>query len=239
MQDDVVLTGPRVSVEATATPDEALERVRWELATMAGRLRAAEAERDVWQRRYDGMQRERDLERKAVRKLQSSESYRLGRAVVSFVKNPVKASPWLVRGAVRRLRPAGPRRGIEGTAAATAARRPAAPPAPVHLYVAIGLEPEALRALVRTVRQHALVNAHPRPVVVTDSPTFSLLRNLGVILEYIPDRVTWERHRDDVRWDDLLSGRLARLFRDHSSVRTVVVDRRDPPGLAQLIALDA
>jgi hypothetical protein len=55
----------------------------------------------------------------------------------------------------------------------------------------------------------------------------------------VPDRVTWERHRPDRSWDDVLSERLSRLFRDHESVRTLVVDRRNLPDLAQLLALDA
>jgi hypothetical protein len=73
-------------------------------------------------------------------------------------------------------------------------------------------------------------------VVVTDSPAFSLLRNLGVLLEYVPDRLTWQQHRADLDWDDLLSTRLARLLGDHAVARTIVVDRREPPTLAQLLA---
>jgi hypothetical protein len=89
------------------------------------------------------------------------------------------------------------------------------------------------------VSRRVQVNGDHLPVVVTDSPTFSLLRNLGVVLEYVPDRVTWERHRPDRSWHDVLSERLSRLFRDHESVRTLVVDRRNLPDLAQLLALDA
>lgn len=216
---------------------EAVERARWELAAITGRLRALEWERDRWQRRYEAMSRERDRERAVARKVRSSESYRLGRAVVSFVKNPVRTSPRLVRGVIRRLR-GGPSRRFPADLAASAVRRWPAQRLPVHVYVAIGLDPPALRAFVRTLSQRVLVTADHTPVVVTDSPTFSLLRNLGVLLEYVPDRLTWQRHRADLPWDDLLSQRLARLLADHSSARTVIVDRRHPPGLAELLAPD-
>jgi hypothetical protein len=224
------------SAPAGSAHDEALERARWELAALTGRLRVAEAERDRWQRRYEGMAEERDRERAQLRSLQRSESYRLGRAVVSFVKNPVRTSPRLVRGVLRRLRGGSGTRPVKAGRAAS--RRNATHRLPVHLYVAIGLEPGDLRAFVRTVGQRSLVTMDHTPVVVTDSPTFSLLRNLGVMLEYVPDRLTWQQHRDDLPWDDLLSQRLTRLLGDHVVARTVVVDRREPPTLAQLLALD-
>ena len=222
----------------TAVADGTTERARWELAALTGRLRVAEAERDRWQRRYEGMVRERDRERVTLRKLQRSESYRLGRAMVSFVKNPVRTSPKLVRGVIRRLRDASGSRGGTAVAATPVApgRRRSAVRLPVHLYVAIGLQPDDLRAFVRTVAQRVLVTMDHTPVVVTDSPAFSLLRNLGVLLEYVPDRLTWQQHRADLDWDDLLSTRLARLLGDHAVARTIVVDRREPPTLAQLLA---
>lgn len=219
----------------------ALEHARWELAATTARLRALEDELRALRGKYQLTAHQRDQERTRNRTLRGSESYRLGRAVVSFVKDPVHTSPRLIRGAIRQLRrstgpngrftrPAGRSRPV----AATGPKR-----LPVHVYVAIGLSPDALRAFVRTVSRRVQVNADQLPVVVTDSPTFSLLRNLGVVLEYVPDRVTWERHRPDRSWDDMLSERLSRLFRDHRSVRTLVVDRRNPPDLAQLLALDA
>lgn len=265
---------------------EVLERTRWELAALAGRLRAVEQERESWERRYAGMARERDREHRQVLKLQRSESYRLGRAVVSFVKDPVRSSPWLLRGVLRRLRAAprraagrisstvdtarpgtstvgragapsagrytaagqartatdvgSPGRDQQDAPARTLRRRPGATEEarrlPVHIYVAIGLDPDALRVLVRTVSQRVLIDADHRPVVVTDSPTFALLRHYGVLLEYLPDRLTWQRHRDDRTYDDVLAERLTQLFAEHGSVRTVIVDRRNPPGLADLLA---
>lgn len=221
-----------------AEPTDGAQQARWELAVVSGQLRAAEAERERWQRRYESMARERDRERAAARKVAGSESYRLGRAVVSFVKNPVRTSPRLVRGVIRRLRGAPPRPGHGADPTAGAGRRWPAQRPPVHLYVAIGLAPDTLRAFVRTVSQRVLVSADHTPVVLTDSPTFSLLRNFGVLLEYVPDRSTWQRHRDDQDFDDVLAQRLGRLLADHAAVRTVVVDRHDPPGLAQLLRPD-
>jgi hypothetical protein len=101
--------------------------------------------------------------------------------------------------------------------------------------VAIGLDLAAVREFVLTLRQRLLVNPDHRPVVVTDCPDFPLLRELGVLLEYLPDRATWERHRPDRPWDDVLSRRLTRLYRDHDACRTVIVDAAQPPTLADLL----
>jgi hypothetical protein len=105
----------------------------------------------------------------------------------------------------------------------------------VHLYVVIGLDFPAVRDFVLTLRQRLLVSPDHRPIVLTDSPSFSLLRDLGVLLEYLPDRATWEEHRPDRSWEDVLSERLSRLNRDHDAVRTIIVDRANPPTLADLL----
>ena len=62
------------------------------------------------------------------------------------------------------------------------------------------------------------MHADHLPVVLTDCASFRHARAGGVILEYLPDADTWERHRPGVPWDDLLTDRLARLFRDHGCV---------------------
>ncbi|MGK5678751.1 hypothetical protein [Actinoplanes sp. URMC 104] len=134
----------------------------------------------------------------------------------------------LMRVVLRRLRPA---RRVSTTVT------PALPPprTPAHLYVVIGLEYEAVREFVLTLRQRLLVDADHRPVVLTDCPSFALLRDLGVLLEYLPDRATWEQHRPDRSWEDVLAERLSRLYRDHGTVRTIIVDRAHPPTLAELL----
>lgn len=211
---------------------DAPERARWELAAMAGRLRTLEAQLAEEQANAETMRKERDRERRRADKLRGSESYRLGYGLVSLIKDPRHALPRLSRALLRRMRgrhragnrPATPRR------APVAAQRP-----PVHLYVVIGLDAPAVRDFVLTLRQRLLVNPDHRPVVVTDNPSFSLLRDLGVLLEYLPDRATWERHRPDRSWEDVLSDRIARLYRDHDTVRTIIVDGAHPPTLADLL----
>jgi hypothetical protein len=74
------------------------------------------------------------------------------------------------------------------------------------------------------------------PVVVTDQVALDGLRVPGVVLEYLPDRHTWDRHRPAEGWEALLAGRVARLCRDHRATRAVVIDPRDPPTLARLLA---
>jgi hypothetical protein len=199
---------------------------------MAGRMRTLETQVAEEQENALAMRKERDRERRRADRLRGSESYRLGYGLVSLVKDPVHAVPRLTRAVLRLLRglgSAGPATPGPGRAP-VAAQRP-----PAHLYVLIGLDAEAVREFVLTLRQRLLVNPDHRPVVVTDSPSFSLLRDLGVLLEYLPDRATWERHRPDVPWDDVLTQRMSRLYRDHDTVRTLIVDHSRPPTLADLL----
>ncbi|GAA4592009.1 hypothetical protein BJY16_000476 [Actinoplanes octamycinicus] len=210
------------------------EKLQWEVAALTGRMRSVELERDSWRARCERLTEQRDREREKSRRLRSSGSYRLGRALVSFVKDPWHTSPRLVRGLLRRLRP---RTGGGPVVPEQVTRQPAAQRRPAHLYVAIGLDHDALRDFLVTVNQRLLVTPDHRPVVLTDDPAFSLLRKLGVLLEYLPDRATWERHRPDRAWDDLLAERLAQLCRDHATERTVVVDRQHPPVLSDLLDL--
>ena len=194
--------------------------MRWELATLAGRLRTMEAERDDWRSRHEEVARDRDRHRDRVRELRHSRSYRVGRVIARMARPPIRI--------VRR------RRGRPVPGAGT----PAGPPAaavPAYVYVAIGLTPEALRALTRALAQRIVVDADHRPVVVTDCPSFRVARASGVVLEYLPDAATWQRHRPDVPWDDLLTDRLARLFVDHGCTRTAVIDPDHPPTLADLL----
>ena len=206
------------------------ERARWELAAMAGRLRSLEVKLAEEQATSEEMRRERDRERRRLERLRRSESYRLGSGLVSLVKDPVHTVPRIARAVLRRLRRRSATGGADVRRAPAAAQRP-----PVHLYVAIGLDLVAVREFVLTLQQRLLVNPDHRPVVVTDCPSFALLRDLGVLLEYLPDRATWEKHRPDRPWDDVLSQRLTRLYRDHDTARTIIVDRAQPPSLADLL----
>lgn len=181
-------------VPSVREPLDAMQRARWELSAMAGRLRTLEASLADERRRSERLRKERD---------------RL-RAGTSLL---------------RRLFPA--RR--------TAPSARPAPRAPVHLYVVIGLDFDQLREFLLTVRQRLQVEPGHRPVVLTDCSAFTMLRELGVPLEYLPDRGTWEHHRPDRSWEDVLAERLSRLYRDHGSVRTIFVDRTRPPTLAELL----
>lgn len=229
------VTVPPVLAEA-GEPDRDVD-LRWQLAVAEGRLRAVAADRDEWRRRCESVSRELEAKRDAMRRLRGSTSYRLGRALVTLAKNPARTPPQLLRKTAGRLR----RIASDSSAAGAPAperprRRGARRRPPVCLYVAIGLAPDGLRALTRTVAQRVVVDADHVPVIVTDSPSFSLLRHLGVVMEYVPGRATWEQHRADVGWDELLAGRIAQLLADHDTDRTVIVDPAAPPDLARLLA---
>jgi hypothetical protein len=157
-----------------------------------------------------------------ARALRRSRSYRVGNALVALARPSVRV--------MRRLRnhaPAPRRTGPDHPRTATV---------PTHVYVAIGLTPEALHDFTRALAQRIVVQPDHRPVVVTDSPAFRSASGPGLVLEYLPDAATWARHRPDVPWDDLLTERLTRLFTDHGCVRTTVLDPDRPPSLADLLA---
>ncbi|GGK89665.1 hypothetical protein [Mangrovihabitans endophyticus] len=210
--------------------DRELERARWELAAVAGRLRTVEEDLSDWQQRHDDLDRRLLREQKRAQRIRQSRSYRLGQAMVSLVRNPVRASPRLAGAVLRRARG-----GRAGAPAPRAAVRRVPQRVPAHLYIAIGLEVEELARFLRVLRQRLLVSDDHRPVVLTDNPSFSLLRKHGVLLEYLPDRQTWARHRPDMDWDDLLTDRLSHLHRDYGAVRAVVVDGDRLPSLASLL----
>jgi hypothetical protein len=212
-------------------PLDSLQRARWELAAMAGRLRTLEAKLAEERHHSEEMRKERDRERRRADRLRGSESYRLGNGLVSLIKDPVHSVPRLSRAVARRVR------GRQAGAMTVKPRRaPVAPQRlPVHLYVVIGLDADAVREFVLTLRQRLLVSPDHRPVVMTDNPSFSLLRDLGVLLEYLPDQATWQKHRPDRPWEDVLEDRVSRLYHDHDTVRTIIVDRSRPPTLADLL----
>lgn len=193
---------------------------RRQVATLTGRLRCVEDERDA-------AVRDRDRSHDLVRKLRRSRSYRIGRIITDLARDPVRNGPALVCRAARRVR-------RQPTVAVPRTRR-AAPPAPARVYVAVGLSPAASHDLIRALRQRIVVDGDHLPVVVTDQPALRRLRVPGVVLEYLPDPETWARHDPGEDWESLLAGRVAQLCRDHGANRAVVVDPRDPPTLARLL----
>ena len=84
--------------------------------------------------------------------------------------------------------------------------------------------------------RRVLIDPDHRAVVLTDHPEFSSLRGDGLILEYLPDRRTWQRHRPDRRWDEVLAGRLSRLYAEHGAAQVLFIDPDSPPTLPDLLA---
>ncbi|GIF36232.1 hypothetical protein [Actinoplanes xinjiangensis] len=188
-----------------------------DMQALVVRLRTIEQERDAWRSRCAGLAGERDEEREAARRLRGSGSYRLGRGLVTLARDPLR-----LVGRIRRV-PPGPR------------RKTVKRPLQARLYVAIGLDLDRLREFAQTVRRRVLVDPDHRAVILTDNPEFSLLRRSGLILEYLPDRSTWERHRPDHPWDVVLSERLSRLFAEHDATDVVFVDPERPPTLPEML----
>lgn len=193
---------------------------RRQVATLTGRLRCVEAERDA-------AVRDRDRTHDLVRKLRRSRSYRIGRILTDLARDPVRHGPALVCRAARRVRRSGP--------PPTPRIRRVVPPTPARVYVAVGLSQVAFEALIRALRQRIVVDGDHLPVVVTDQLALQGLQLPGVVLEYLPDPQTWARHDPGEDWESLLAGRVAQLCRDHGAVGATVIDPRDPPTLARLL----
>jgi hypothetical protein len=193
-----------------------LAMARWEVATLTGRLRWLEAERDA-------ALEERERHQRQAAALRDSRSYRLGQAMVELTHHPMG----IAGRAVRRLRhgPATPPR-----------RLPPVGPAPALVYVAVGLDGAASHALVRALRQRIVVDGDHLPVLVTDQPELRGMQVPGVVLEYLPDPETWRRHDPGADWEAMLAERIAQLCRDHRAAGTVLIDPRDPPTLARLLS---
>jgi hypothetical protein len=220
--DNPGLGDPALGDPAFADPAFAdLAYARWQVATLTGRLRCVEDERDA-------AVRDRDRSLELMRRLRRSRSYRIGRMLTDLARDPVRNGPALAGRAVRRLC----RRTVP--APARRATLPAARP-PARVYVAVGLSRPASHTLVRALRQRILVDGDHLPVVITDQPALHGLQVPGVVLEYLPDQETWARHDPGEGWESLLAGRVAQLCRDHRAIGAMVVDPRDPPDLARLL----
>jgi len=109
---------------------------------------------------------------------------------------------------------------------------------PVCAYVAFGLSSDKLRVLGRVVAQAALVSGDHVPLIVTDCATFSMLRDTGLAIEYVPDQSVWQSHRRDVAWTTFRSDRLRQLVKIHQPARVVYVWGDRIPELADLLAFD-
>jgi hypothetical protein len=187
-----------------------------DMQSLVVRLRTIEQERDAWRSRCAGLAGERDEEREVARRLRGSGSYRLGRGLVTLARDPLRL--------MRRMR-----------RVPTPRRKTVKRPPQARLYVAIGLDLGRLREFAQTVRRRLLVAPDHRAVILTDNPEFSLLRRSGLVLEYLPDRLTWERHRPEQPWDVVLSERLSRLFAEHDATDVVFVDPEKPPTLPEML----
>ncbi len=131
-----------------------LALARRQLATLTGRLRCVEAERDA-------AVRDRDRTHDLVGRLRRSRSYRIGRLLTELARDPVRNGSSMAGRAARRL--------ARRPAPVTPARRtPSAVRVPARVYVAVGLSRTASHALIRALRQRIVVDHDHRPVVVTD-----------------------------------------------------------------------
>lgn len=256
-------TASRSTAEPATPPPEstvgALRQAHQKLEATAMRLRAVEADRDSWRGKYRAAIRERDRDRARLDILLNSESYRLGLTIVMLVKSPIKTVLRLIRAIVRLIatcwtfvtrRPSPTTVAPPASAAPPPPQQPAAKAnakpqrpvlsdrMPVYAYVACGLDLDGLRSLARVVGQVALASGNHVPLIVTDQPDFSLLRDTGLAIEYVPDRQTWQRHRPELDWDQFYADRLGQLMRVHHPTRIYFVETTNVLTRQRLLALN-
>jgi len=242
------------------TPD-GTDVVDRKLAAASAHIRALEAERDRWRERYE---RARDERNEAFGMLGAlSIVLRLGLVLARAITNPRVGIPHLARAVWRRIpaparRPAsrivgglrrrlarpGPVPQPSPDSRAEVQRLAAAPVPPFRrrstsTYLAFGYDIDQLRRLSRLAAQAASVTGDPSVLIITDCVDFSMLRDTGLLLEYVPDRATWAKHRGDADWESFRSQRVSQVTVAHHSVRTIVAPPgtiSDLPGLLALLA---
>lgn len=253
-------TGARRAKAAAADAIRERRALADEVKAVTDRARKLEAE-------YRKAISERNRERDRANALLRSTSYRFGNLIVMLAKHPVRTSRRILvkvwRLAKGSLRTAGIHRATKVSAnIPTKDVRPSAAPDevvrnnkrsdggtpesrrsilsdefPVYSYVALGFDEAKLRELASSVRQYALVRGNHVPMIITDSPSFALVRHTGVAVEYIPDQETWEKHRSDMGWALLRTVRLAYLLRTHKPANTFFVSPLEPLDLPALLEL--
>ncbi len=186
------------------------------------------------------LQRKIDRLGKALARVEQSESYRIGHAVVRALTAP--------RALLRRsLFPRRKRSGrIEPAASAPLA--PAAPAASANdvprlevalgpdwfgpandghattLIVAWGHSPGELDALVDGVATLQMMQRHFKPLFLTDCAEVAAFQRYGYVFEALPALEEWAAHRPREEWRDYVDTRIARLIATYRPTRTLVYD---------------
>ncbi|NUO60997.1 MAG: hypothetical protein HOV71_19095 [Hamadaea sp.] len=233
----------------TDVPDlsAALSRAQRKLEVASARIAQLEVDREAWRQRHQATVADRDRQRSVVDAIIRSRSYRLARAVALLRNDPTAAVSKVVRRASARFaRTKGAGGAVASPAAIERTTQPRTTGGPVlsdslaiHAYVAMGFSLETLRDLARVVEQCATATGTHVPLIITDVPWFSLLRDTGLAIEYVPSRSSWEAHRSEPGWEVFRDDRLSHLLRLHQPTKVFFLSDMRPPTLSELIAVSA
>jgi hypothetical protein len=103
------------------------------------------------------------------------------------------------------------------------ARRRVAARFPTVLFVALGLEDDDLERLVGRLVRMRQEGRGIRPLIVTNSVRFDLMRRYGLTFEYLPSADEYVRHHPERAYEGYLQRRMEQLMRAYRPDRVISV----------------
>lgn len=163
--------------------------------------------------------------------LRSSESFRIGHALVTAMEKRLLVRPSAVARAT--LGALTPRRSRGGSASAkrlargSAAAKPPRPrPGNVALFVAWGADEARLAEYAERIERVKTMLVDVDPVLLVDTTAIGPLRERGYRCEYLIPLEEWEQRRAPHEWAAYVTDRVAALRRAYRP-RTVIVFERE------------
>jgi hypothetical protein len=92
------------------------------------------------------------------------------------------------------------------------------------MFLAWGLDGDALGSLVAEVARLQLMLRDFKPLFVTDSDSWSDFQHYGYWFEYIPPTDEWTRHNERTDWPGYVSERIGSIIETYKPARVVVYE---------------
>lgn len=99
---------------------------------------------------------------------------------------------------------------------------------PVTLVIVLGTDRPTFETTVDEIARLQLITAGFRPVIVTDQPSFAVVRRYGYPMELLSPRDLWEAEDTDTSWDEYARERIALV---HATYRASASVTLGPDGL--------
>ena len=197
---------------------------------------------------------ERDKLSSQLERLQNSQSFKIGHAIVQVARFPMAALRGLRRGA-RKLLPSGREVPQLESAAAKKARKggdakpakapkqkkkPATPTLSIPsetpflgplmeghtttMFLVWGFNGDELANLVNDVARLQMMKRDFNPIFVTDADTWAPFQEHGYWFEYIPSAEEWMQHNPDTGWSEFVAERIDSIVATYAPDRIVVYE---------------